>query len=88
VGSNICITLSTQVRQWEGGASGWPCVTNRDPAWDEVQTEVIGYEGDTPDSDWELCYTIAHRPRIVRVFEENQQFEGTNQKKRTIESAD
>ena len=74
--------------QWEGGTSEWPGVTNRDPAWDEVQTEVIGYEGDTPDSDGKSFYTIAHRLRVVRVFEENQQFEGTSQKKRTIESAD
>ena len=73
-----------------GKAMGrWGLVSpTRDPAWDEVQTEVIGYEGDTSDSDWESCCTIAHRPRIVRVSGENQQFERTSQKKRTIGCAD
>ena len=59
MGSNICITLSTQVRQWEVG----PVDGLASPIWgpaqgDDPGKEVIGYEGDTLDFDCELRYKV------------------------------
>ena len=87
MGSNIYITLSTQVRQWKVGPGDGlvqpiqGLVQDDDPS---VDLAGFGAIRSVWTGDWG-CIGV-HRPRIARVLEESLRFERANPKKRTIEA--
>jgi len=84
VGSNIYITLSTKVRQWETGQAD----TLVRPIRGLVQAirardriEFAGYEGGALSFDWGLRRIVVHRQRIVRILEESLRSKRQTQKR-------